>query len=130
MVLRLRQDAPDWSDAKCLGDPPLPEDDVWFDNSDDGYEDLTAEGLDFCNGVVDDRVCPIREKCLLFALVNNERLGVWGGTSEADRRAIRKMWPWRGGNVPRPEWKWYPPGVIASRLPPKERAALDSDEDE
>lgn len=130
MVLKLRKEAPSWLDAKCLGDPPTPENDVWFDNSEDGYEDQTAEGLDFCNGTVDDKVCPMREGCLLFALVNNERLGVWGGTSEADRRAIRKMWPWKGGNVPRPEWKWYPAGEVAALLPAKERASLDSDVDE
>jgi WhiB family redox-sensing transcriptional regulator len=33
--------------------------------------------------------CPVREACLEFALANAERWGVWGGTSERQRRAMR-----------------------------------------
>lgn len=33
--------------------------------------------------------CPVREACLEFALANDERWGVWGGTSERQRRAMR-----------------------------------------
>lgn len=33
-------------------------------------------------------VCPVRHPCAVHALVNRERHGVWGGLSEADRRAI------------------------------------------
>lgn len=132
MVLRLRANAPIWGRAKCLGTMPSPEDDAWFDNSDEdsgGYEDITGEGRDFCNGEADGKVCPIRHQCLIFALVNNERQGVWGGTSEADRRAIRKKWPWSHslGDQPHPEWKWYPPGEVAATLPPKSYG--DEDED-
>lgn len=35
-------------------------------------------------------MCPVREECLEFALENDERLGIWGGTSERERRVIRK----------------------------------------
>jgi WhiB family redox-sensing transcriptional regulator len=35
--------------------------------------------------------CPVRQECLDFALDNNENYGVWGGTSERERRHIRKM---------------------------------------
>lgn len=33
--------------------------------------------------------CPVRAQCLQFALDNNEIYGVWGGTSERERRPIR-----------------------------------------
>lgn len=34
--------------------------------------------------------CPIRNKCLEYALVANEQAGVWGGMSPAERRAMRR----------------------------------------
>ena len=34
--------------------------------------------------------CPVRSECLDRALTNNESHGVWGGTTERDRRAIKK----------------------------------------
>ncbi|HUD81709.1 MAG TPA: WhiB family transcriptional regulator [Patescibacteria group bacterium] len=32
--------------------------------------------------------CPVREQCLEYALAANEKYGVWGGTSERERRRI------------------------------------------
>jgi hypothetical protein len=133
MVLRLRRAAPDWQQGKCLGQATGPDMDPWFDNTDLDYDDQTELGLEVCNGEIDGIVCPIREACLEFALVNNERFGVWGGTSEVDRRAIRKMWPWDGTAEPRPEWKWFPPGEVAKLLPARTRAEVelgDDDDDE
>ena len=34
--------------------------------------------------------CPVREECLEHALDNNEEYGVWGGTTELERRALKK----------------------------------------
>lgn len=34
--------------------------------------------------------CPVREECLDFALVGEERFGIWGGTSERERRKLRR----------------------------------------
>lgn len=34
--------------------------------------------------------CQVREECLEFALTNGERFGIWGGTSERERRRIRR----------------------------------------
>lgn len=34
--------------------------------------------------------CDVREDCLAYALAHDERFGIWGGTSELDRKAIRR----------------------------------------
>ena len=36
--------------------------------------------------------CPAREPCLEFALITNQDSGVWGGTSEEERRKLRRQW--------------------------------------
>jgi WhiB family transcriptional regulator, redox-sensing transcriptional regulator len=36
--------------------------------------------------------CPAKEPCLQFAIESNQDSGVWGGTSEEERRALRKQW--------------------------------------
>ena len=38
------------------------------------------------------RSCPVREQCLEFALATNQEAGVWGGTSEDERRKLRREW--------------------------------------
>lgn len=35
--------------------------------------------------------CSIRELCLEYALRNEERHGIWGGTSERERRVMRRL---------------------------------------
>jgi WhiB family transcriptional regulator, redox-sensing transcriptional regulator len=35
------------------------------------------------------RTCPVRVPCLDFAMATNQDAGVWGGTSEEERRALR-----------------------------------------
>jgi WhiB family redox-sensing transcriptional regulator len=35
--------------------------------------------------------CDVRTECLEWALRKDERYGVWGGTSENDRRKLRKI---------------------------------------
>ena len=42
--------------------------------------------------------CSVRRECLQFALETNQESGVWGGTSEDERRAIRRSW--RAGRRP------------------------------
>jgi len=58
--------------AACFGVEP----DVFFPIS----EEEAGPALAFCG------VCPIREECLSWALKNGERYGVWGGTTEQQRR--------------------------------------------
>lgn len=34
--------------------------------------------------------CQVQQECLTFALASGERFGIWGGTSERQRRRIRR----------------------------------------
>ena len=34
--------------------------------------------------------CDVRSQCLEYALNNKEQFGIWGGTSERERRKLRK----------------------------------------
>ncbi|MYR57120.1 WhiB family transcriptional regulator [Streptomyces sp. SID625] len=36
------------------------------------------------------RRCPVREECLRWALDTDQTIGVWGGTGEDERRALRR----------------------------------------
>jgi WhiB family redox-sensing transcriptional regulator len=38
------------------------------------------------------RACPAQAPCLEFALSTNQESGVWGATSEEERRKLRKQW--------------------------------------
>jgi WhiB family redox-sensing transcriptional regulator len=38
------------------------------------------------------RNCDVQAACLEFALATNQEAGVWGGTSEEERRKLRKAW--------------------------------------
>lgn len=44
----------------------------------------TKQAKDVC------KRCPVIEKCLQYALANDERFGIWGGKSETERRKILK----------------------------------------
>lgn len=37
--------------------------------------------------------CSVRLQCLVYALFNDERFGVWGGLSERERRRLAKRMP-------------------------------------
>jgi WhiB family redox-sensing transcriptional regulator len=41
--------------------------------------------------------CPVRVPCLEWALESGQEAGVWGGTSEDERRALRYQRPAAGG---------------------------------
>ena len=36
--------------------------------------------------------CAVQRECLEFALATEQEHGVWGGTTEAERRSILKRW--------------------------------------
>jgi len=77
-ALPLHPTPPDyWQDrAACFGVEP----DVFFPIS----EEEAGPALTFCGS------CRIREECLSWALKNGERYGVWGGTTEQQRRRLQR----------------------------------------
>ncbi|MFP3881411.1 MAG: WhiB family transcriptional regulator [Actinomycetota bacterium] len=55
----------------------------------------TAEGLD--EGAIEKAkaicaICPVIDECLQYALETNQRSGIWGGTSEKERKSLRRKW--------------------------------------
>jgi len=48
------------------------------------FAEHIAAAKDLC------RVCPVIDACLSFALRTNQEYGVWGGTSEDERRHLRR----------------------------------------
>jgi hypothetical protein len=57
-------------------------------NGMDGYFIKDEEGNVIAE--VPGRICPYRDTCLRYAIDENEGYGVWGGTSERDRRKIAR----------------------------------------
>lgn len=45
-------------------------------------------------------LCPLRLPCLAIALARNERFGIWGGTTERERRDLSRTRPCRGCGDP------------------------------
>jgi WhiB family redox-sensing transcriptional regulator len=37
-------------------------------------------------------VCPVADDCLEYALETNQRAGIWGGTTEKERKSLRRKW--------------------------------------
>ena len=36
--------------------------------------------------------CPVQDECLQFALATNQDSGIWGGTTEEERRKLRRAY--------------------------------------
>ena len=60
--------------GSCRGADP----DLFFP----GPDGTADEGIKVCGG------CPVREECLAWALETRMSYGVWGGTTERDRRRM------------------------------------------
>ena len=69
--------------AECLGSDP----DMFFPVGSTGA--VLAE-IAAAKAVC--RSCPVVEECLAYALETNQEAGVWGGTSEEERRRLRRAW--------------------------------------
>jgi WhiB family transcriptional regulator, redox-sensing transcriptional regulator len=68
--------------AACSGYPNT----LFFPTS-DGADDAN---VDRAKAVC--AVCPVVEDCLEYALETNQRAGIWGGTSEQERKSLRRKW--------------------------------------
>ena len=77
-------DAEDWRQfAACRDTVP----DLFFPIGTTGPAvDQISAAKRVCHG------CTVQEPCLNFALATNQESGVWGGTSEEERRKLRKAW--------------------------------------
>lgn len=59
------------------------------------------------------RLCPVMMECRKFALKENYASGIWGGTTTADRRSIRRR---RRRGPPQPEQEQYEAEVIQQEV--------------
>jgi WhiB family redox-sensing transcriptional regulator len=77
----------DWRrEAKCLGTDPA----LFFPVGVTGLPLAQAEAAkQVC------QACSVRQPCLEYALSTNQDTGVWGGTTEEERRALRRSWAGR-----------------------------------
>jgi WhiB family transcriptional regulator, redox-sensing transcriptional regulator len=67
-----------WADqARCLQAEP----DTFFPEKGGS----TREAKRICSG------CDVRDLCLEYALINEERFGIWGGMSERERRKLKRL---------------------------------------
>jgi WhiB family transcriptional regulator, redox-sensing transcriptional regulator len=74
--------------------PATEEDDQWQENALCAQTDpeaffpekggSTREAKRICLG------CEVKDKCLEYALANDERFGIWGGLSERERRRLKR----------------------------------------
>lgn len=69
--------------ARCLGSDPA----LFFPMGTTGDPLVQAEAAKHvCES------CEVRPRCLQFALETNQDTGVWGGTTEDERKAVRRSW--------------------------------------
>jgi WhiB family transcriptional regulator, redox-sensing transcriptional regulator len=79
-ALRVEQFRPAWhADAACRGRGTA----VFFPGR--GQNTACANAKAVCAG------CPVRDECLDAALTHGELAGIWGGTSERERRRLRRQ---------------------------------------
>lgn len=72
--------AGDWETEAACRDVPKGR---FFPTS--GDPRTAGEMRDFC------ATCPVQVECLEYALADPELDGIWGGTTETDRRFLRRM---------------------------------------
>jgi len=77
-------DDADWrSDAACRDTEP----ELFFPI---GTTGMATDQIESAKRVCDH--CDAQKACLEFALATNQESGVWGGTTEDERRKLRKQW--------------------------------------
>lgn len=102
---------PPWtSQAKCLGSRP----ELFYPDRGGLSYDIARQAKAVCNGDDGNPICPVRQECLDFALVNGEKFGVWGGKSERERNRLRSLYVVRlnaGSTGDHKEDDWEPETV-------------------
>jgi len=75
---------PAWhASAACAGmDPDL----FFFERG-----DASTPAKEVCFGTRTRPACPVRRKCLDYALVRREKFGLWGGLTERQRRRLLRV---------------------------------------
>lgn len=74
-------ETPEWfARALCRGAPT----DLWFPHR--GEQATVNEARAICAR------CPVAPECRDHALDNRELFGIWGGTTELQRRRLRRKW--------------------------------------
>ena len=77
-------DAEDWRDHAACADEATAQ---FFPlGTSPSAQQITAQAKAVC------ATCPVRRRCLEFAITTNQEYGVWGGADEDERRAIRRQW--------------------------------------
>ncbi len=80
----------DWQlQANCIGVNP----DIFFPDR--------GESLEPAKSVCSD--CKVRDHCLEYAIAGREKAGVWGGTSERERRRIIRRRQTQATHTPKAE---------------------------
>lgn len=79
------------------GEPGIHPEVIWqrYMNCEDIRQDLMMEPEDYDGGIEAAKAvcrgCVVKEECLEYALENPGRFGIWGGTTDDERREIRKQ---------------------------------------
>lgn len=101
-----------WAQGACLELPA-----EWF---------YPARGESTANAKAVCATCTVRVECLAWAVDNRETSGIWGGTSERERRRIRRRIA-AGQHVPQFDREWstghrslVPPSPPPPAEPPRE----------
>ncbi len=55
-----------------------------------GSTGVALDQIDTAKSICDE--CLAQPECLEFALATNQEAGVWGGTTEEERRTLRRTW--------------------------------------
>lgn len=56
------------------------------------FPSTDATGSQVERAVAVCHVCPVTEECLEYAFETNQRAGIWGGTTEDERKSLRRKW--------------------------------------